>query len=199
MLDKDIFQNDLDHSERHEMKSFTSSQHRHALLRRRIKFVVEKGAMARLFRAGKNRALQEELFKCLQPAELALIRTQEQYDLWLIRTIESDRWKEFSRNGIGLDRWSYFAKLLNIVIYEVISNRELFSDSNWKRLRPFLHIPLDATVTEYLSSLDPNFPKIRKLKGMTKKAYLEFQVASRRLGTKYQVPPIWFEAAWSSQ
>ena len=155
--------------------------------------------MARLFRAGKNRALQDELFRCLQPAELALIRRQEQYDVWLIRTIESDRWKEFSRNGIALDRWSYFAKLLNIVIYEIISNRELFSDGNWKRLRPFLHIPVDATVSDHLFRLDPNFPKIRKLKGMTKETYLEVQAATRRLAAKNHVPPIWFEAAWSSQ
>jgi hypothetical protein len=31
------------------MAIFTAEQHRDALIRRRIKFVVEKGAMARLF------------------------------------------------------------------------------------------------------------------------------------------------------
>lgn len=91
------------------------------------------------------------------------------------------------------------AKLLNIVIYEVISNRELFSDVDWTRLRSFLHIPVDSTVTLHLSSLDPTFPRITRLKGMTKREYLDVQNATRRLAEVHGVPPIWFEAAWSAR
>lgn len=75
-------------------------QHRQALVRRRIKFVVEKGAMARLFRGGTHGALQEQLFRCILPEELAQIRTRGEYDAWLIRTVELDCWRKFSRNGL---------------------------------------------------------------------------------------------------
>lgn len=77
-----------------------SNQHEDALVRRRIKFVVEKGAMARLFREGTHRELQEALFQLIKPSELSSIRTCAQYDSWLLQTIESNRWKRFSRNGL---------------------------------------------------------------------------------------------------
>ncbi len=62
------------------MNPFTPEQHRDALIRRRIKFVVEKGAMARLFKGGTNPALQEELFNRIKPVELAEIQVQDHYD-----------------------------------------------------------------------------------------------------------------------
>ena len=178
---------------------FTDIQHRDALIRRRIKFVVEKGAMARLFRARTHRDLQDELVRSVDVSQLAVIQTRDEYDSWLVSKIESTRWKRFSRHGLANDRWAYFAKLLNIVIYEVISNRELFSDVDWTRLRSFLHIPVDSTVTLHLSSLEPTFPRVTRLKGMTKREYLEVQNATRRLAEVHGVPPIWFEAAWSAR
>lgn len=181
------------------MAILTDKQHRDALMRRRIKFVVEKGAMARLFRARTHRDLQDELVRSVDVSELAVIQTLAEYDSWLVSKIESARWKRFSRHGLANDRWAYFAKLLNIVIYEVISNRELLSEVDWIRLRSFLHIPVDSTVTLHLSGLDPTFPRVTRLKGMTKKEYLEVQNATRRLAEVHGVPPIWFEAAWSAR
>jgi hypothetical protein len=180
------------------MKVFTPQQHLDALVRRRIKFVVEKGAMARLFRAGKHQALQEELFQKLKPSQLASIRTRVDYDSWFVRTIESDNWKRFSRNGLAKDRWAYFAKLVNIIVYEIVSNRELFDETAWKRLQPFLHIPVDTIVLRHLCGMERTFPNVKRLKGMSKETYLELQSATRRLARKYKVPPIWFEAAWSA-
>jgi hypothetical protein len=81
------------------MQPFTADQHRDALIRRRIKFVVEKGAMARLFRGGTNAMLQDELFRRIQPSDLAKIQTRNEYDDWLIRTVELDCWDRYSRNG----------------------------------------------------------------------------------------------------
>jgi len=180
------------------MTVFTEQQHRDALIRRRIKFVVEKGAMARLFKGSSNSALQEELFRCIKPAELSRIQTHDEYDAWLISTIESPCWEPYSRNSLDDDRWAYFAKVINIVVYEIVANRELFSEADWQRLRPFLHIPVDMTVTDHLSRLEPTFPGVWVLKGMTKDQYMCAQDAARRLGREHGVPPIWFEAAWSA-
>lgn len=114
--------------------------------------------MARLFKAGTNAALQEELVRRIRPEELSRIQTRDEYDSWLFNTVESSCWEPYSRNGLADDRWAYFAKVVNIVVYEVIANRELFSEADWQRLRPFLHIPVDATITYHLSKGGAELP-----------------------------------------
>lgn len=180
------------------MHPFSREQHHNSLIRRRIKFVVEKGAMARLFKKGSNLGLQEDLFSRIRPTELATIKTQQEYDDWLIFLVEQDCWSRFSRNGIEQDRWGYFAKLINIIIYEIISNRELFAEGDWLRLRPLLHVPLDWTVTYHLNQIDSEIPALAMLKGMSKETYLTVQKLIRELAIKCSLPPIWFEAAYSA-
>src|SRR5207244_3917510 len=102
----------------------------------------------------------------------------------------------YSRNGLAADRWAYFAKLINIVVYEVMSNRELFSESDWQRLSPFLHLPIDSSVMRHLALLDPAFPCVARLKHMTRAQYFELQTAARRLAATRGCLPIWFEDAW---
>ncbi len=182
------------------MKPFSAEEHRDALVRRRIKFVVEKGAMASLFRAGTSSELQEELFHRLKSAELAGVQTRQNYDDWLTQTVELDCWQKYSRNGLEVDRWAYFAKLISIVVYEIVSNRELFTQADWLRIQPFLHLPIVdwRTVTHHLSQIEPTFPMTSLLKGMTKEEYWHVQEAVRKLAESHNVPPIWFEAAWSA-
>lgn len=176
----------------------TPEQHRQALLQRRIKLIVEKGAMARLFKAGTHDALRGELAQRIRPEYLSSLLTRDEYDRWLLSAVESACWEPFSRNGLAQDRWGYFAKLINIVVYEILANRELSCDTDWQRLRPFLHIPIDSNVTYHLSQLDPSFPAVWVLKGMSKEQYLAAQDAARRLAEAHGVPAIWFEAAWSA-
>jgi hypothetical protein len=83
---------------------FTQEQHREAIIRRRIKFVVEKGAMARLFKGGTHEALREQLARCVRPEHLSHIQTRGEYDSWLLSTAESSCWEPFSRNGLDEDR-----------------------------------------------------------------------------------------------
>ena len=180
------------------MEILKPERHFEALIRRRIKFVVEKGAMARLFKAGTHTALQQELFRRVTPLGLSAVQTREEYDAWLVDSLELECWQAYSRNGLKDDRWGYFAKLVNIVVYEMAANRELLAEDDWQRLQPFLHVPIDSTVTHQLSKLDPTFPAVWTLKGMTKVQYLAVQNAVRALASQYGVPPIWFEAAWSA-
>lgn len=154
--------------------------------------------MARFFLRGTSPDLQQELFKALGPSFLAGIRTRDEWDHWLVELIESERWEPYSRNGLQADRWAYFAKVINIVTYEIVANRELFSQQDWERIQPFLHLPIDTNVSLHLETLDPTFPGIFYLKGMTKTAYWAFQAGARQLAAKLGVPPIWFEAAWSA-
>ncbi len=86
------------------MKPFTPEQHRDALIRRRLKFVVEKGAVARLFKGGTHSALPEELCNRISLAELARSQFQDQDNEWLMRTVALECWSEYARNGIASDR-----------------------------------------------------------------------------------------------
>jgi hypothetical protein len=154
--------------------------------------------MARLFRKGGHAALREKLAHHLKPRRLARIRTRRQYDGWLNRVVGLPCWRPHSHNGLAEDRWAYFAKLINIVVYEIVTNRELFTERDWKRLRPFLHVPVDAVVLEHLLGLNPEFPAPRQLKGMTSDDYWRVQDAARQLAHKHRVPAIWFESAWTA-
>jgi len=180
-----------------DMKTFSKKQHLDALLKRRIKFVVEKGAMARLFRCGTHSSFQRSLFTQLKPARIVRIRSQRQYDAWLSRTVRLRVWARYSQNGVAADRWAYFAKLINILVYEIIANRELVAERDWKRLRPFIHVPVDARVLDHLCRVDRNYAWPEHLKGMSGKDYRRIQDAVRRVAKAQKVPPIWFEAAWS--
>ena len=154
--------------------------------------------MARLFKRGTHAALREELAERIRPERLARIKSRREYDRWVERTIELDCWAPYSRNGLVADRWGYFAKLINIVVYEVVFNRELFVEVDWQRLHPFLHLPIDSSVMRHLSSLDSAFPVVTRLKHMTKQQYFKLQGAARRLAVRHGCLPIWFEDAWVS-
>ena len=176
---------------------FSKEAHADALVRRRIKFVVEKGAVARGFKKATNAQLQHELFCKLKPSKIASLSSREEYDTWILGLIREDCWAPYSRNGLEHDRWAYFAKLLNIVIYEIVTHRELVSESDWQRLQFFLHLPLDSQIFSFLAELDASIPDPGILKDMTAKQYLEIQAVVRRLAAQCGVPPIWFEDAWS--
>ena len=168
------------------MEIFERERHREALVRRRIKFVVEKGAMARLFKRGTHRGLQQELFRRVVPARLSALRVRDEYDAWLIHTVELKCWQTYSRNGLKDDRWGYFAKLLNIIVYEITTNRELLAEDDWRRLQPFLHLPIDSTVTYQMSRLDPRFPMVPTLKGMRVRLFFVGGPETSRRGYEQQ-------------
>jgi len=153
--------------------------------------------MARLFKGGTNSKLQEELYSLIKPDQLSRIKNQEQYDEWLNRIVKLDCWSKYSRNDIKMERWGYFAKLINIVIYEIVSNREVVSKEDWLCIKSFLHVPIDKNVTHHLNQIDSKIPSVVKLKGMSEERYWDIQNAIRELAKEYNVFPIWFEAAWS--
>ncbi|MEK7409015.1 MAG: hypothetical protein AAB225_28460, partial [Acidobacteriota bacterium] len=95
----------------------------------------------------------------------------EQYDSWLSKTVEDECWQPFSRHSLEEDRWAYFAKLVNIVVYEIVSNREVFCESDWQRLRQWLHLPLDSRVCHLLTKVDPTCPVPPLLSGMMADQY----------------------------
>jgi len=177
--------------------SKNNREHQNALVKRRIKFVVEKGAMARLFKKGMTKKLQQELFLRLKLNQLSSINDQERFDKYIKNIVCLKCWAKYTGSSINDVRWAHFAKLLNIVIYELVSNREIFKERDWKSLHRLLHIPIDSIVTEHISKIETSFQKINKLKGMSENKYWEIQYEVRRIARKNKVHPIWFEAAWS--
>lgn len=176
---------------------FTIQKHLDALIRRRVKFVVEKASMARLFKHGISDQLKRTLFETLKPESITKHDSQLDYDHWLQTIIEDNRWDEYARNGIEQDRWGYFAKLINIIIYEIASNRELVSEIDWQKIKWFLHVPLDSNVFFQMEHLDPSFPSTWILTGMTSSQYWTIQKRAREIALRYKIPTIWFDDAWS--
>lgn len=181
------------------MNEFDMITHKQALLRRRIKFVTEKGSMARLFRAGMNSNLQMRLYERLQPTDIIVNETIGEYDTWLIGTVELPIWAPFVREDDDIEsvRWGYFAKLINVLVYEILSNRELVLEKHWFRLKSIIHLPIDKNVTQNILIINPEFKVIQRLKGMTKQQYLNFQADAKKLADIYNVPKIWLEDAWA--
>jgi hypothetical protein len=92
------------------------------------------------------------------------------------------------------------AKIVNILVYEIVSNRELTADADWQRLAPWLHVPLDRFVLAYLRARHPEFPARRgALKGLTKEGYRAMQDAARTLAARDYALPIIYESVWSAE
>jgi len=60
--------------------------------------------MARIFKAGTNAGLQEELIRRVSIDDLATIQSQQKYDQWLTAIVRNDCWAAYSRNGLRLRR-----------------------------------------------------------------------------------------------
>ncbi|MBA3353009.1 MAG: hypothetical protein H0U23_11435 [Blastocatellia bacterium] len=94
--------------------------------------------------------------------------------------------------------WGHFAKLLNVILYEIASNRELITGREWKNLQNMLHVPIDSYVVAHVQHFDPTFPNVKRLKGMTEAQYVAHQDHIRRLADNFGVSPITFEAGYAN-
>lgn len=152
----------------------------------------------RYFKAEVKKALIDEIFDQLRTVPWRALKTLEAYDNWLLNLVKKDCWPQLSKNNIERDRWGMLAKLLNIVIYEALWCRELASEEDWRRIHPWLHVPLDDHVINYLHQLDASsFPQFWNLTGVSEDYYMHVQTAARALATNLHRPAIWFEDAWS--
>jgi hypothetical protein len=179
------------------MQPLSKQEHRDALVRRRIRFILKYPAIARLFKKGSQDELETRLLEKLNPARLAKLRSRTDYERWLERTVEDPCWHACSRWSCDAVRWAHVAKVVNIIVYELLANRELTEEADWHRLRPWLHVPIDLIVGRHLHEMDAKLKLRRVLKGMSKEEYRYLQTAIRRIADQYQLPPIWFEAVWS--
>ena len=161
--------------------------------------VVEHGAIARLFERGTHPRLQRLLVQRVTPRQLSRLRSRDAYDRWLDALVCSKCWSSCSRNGLKADRWAYIAKAVNILIYEIASNRKLLDDKSWRRLRPWLHVPLDSRVFDgFREGCDTHFEPPKRLKGMSRRQYLEIQRRMRSWAAQQAVAPIVIEDYWAS-
>jgi hypothetical protein len=156
-------------------------------------------AIARLFRKGVHDTLEHLLLGKVQPEMLARLQTRADYEKWVEDTVEDPCWAVVSRWPCESIRWAHIAKVLNILAYEVLANRELTAEADWQRLQSWLHVPVDRLVMRHLKGIDTRFNMRSVLKGMTKVEYQQIQAAIQKLALEQGVPPIWFEAAWTAE
>lgn len=177
---------------------FGEAEHLEAVVKRRIKFVVEKGAMARLFKKGLNPELQQVLRSKIDVAALKAFALQEDFDAWHREIVMYEGWAEFTEWPIEQVRWGHFAKLVNIVLYELVANNEIMTYEEAGRLRGLLHLPIDKRVLDFVKSLRRGVRLPKRLLGMTESDYRAIQQAIRKEATRLGIPAIWFEDAWVS-
>jgi hypothetical protein len=177
--------------------TFSREEHIKAVTRRRIKFVVEKGAMARLFKKGTNEGLQRAVCERLRFDRVKSFATRDDFDAWHSSVVADGCWAAFTDRGIEEVRWGHFAKLINIILYELVANNELVGDGEAKRLRQWLHVPIDQKVLGWLRSLQKGVRLPRKLVGMKGSDYRAIQQAMRDEADKRGIPAIWFEDAYA--
>jgi len=163
------------------MSSAQFSQERHieAVIRRRIKFVVEKGAMARLFKKNSHRQLQGVLRQEMDVDALKARQSADDFDAWHRRIVLQQCWANFTDRPIEEVRWGHFAKLINIILYELAANNEIVTDDEARRLRGLLHLPIDQKVLDLVRALQPGTRLPKKLLGMTEADYVAIQRAIR--------------------
>lgn len=176
---------------------FSEDGHIEAVIKRRVKFVVEKGAMARLFKQGTHGDLQEAVRQRIDLNELKSLYTQPGFDAWHRHIVLHECWAHFTSRRIEEVRWGHFAKLINIVLYELVANNEIMTYEQAERLRAFLHVPIDQKVLNLLRSLTEDVRLPRKLLGMEEAEYKAIQETIREEAGKIGIPAIWFEDAYS--
>ena len=177
---------------------FSEAKHLEAVIKRRIKFVVEKGAMARLFKKGVNPELQQVLRSKIDVPALKALAIQKDFDAWHREIVMYEGWAEFTERPIEQVRWGHFAKLANIVLYELVANNEIMTYEEAGRLRDLLHLPIDKRVLDFVRSLRRGVRLPDRLLGMTESDYRAIQQTIREEAARLDIPAIWFEDAWVS-
>lgn len=178
------------------MRSIATS-HREALLKRRIRFVVLYPAINRQLKGDRN-DLIEDLSEKIRPETIEGLNTQDEYDCWFEGVVEEAKWSQYRGDCPEENhRWGQLAKLINIVIYEILHTRGLIEDSIWQKVLSWLHLPLDSIVVDELFRFDQTFKECPPLNAMTKQKYCDMQDRARKVAVGLQRVPISFEDSWS--
>lgn len=119
------------------------------------------------------------------------------FDAWHREIVNSQCWAAFTVREIEQVRWGHFAKLVNIIIYELVANNEVMTYEEAERLRRLIHLPIDQKVLGLVRRLRPGIRLPRKLLDMSESEYAAIQRAIRDEARRLGVPAIWFEDAYA--
>lgn len=178
--------------------TFSKEDHLEAVVKRRIKFVVEKGAMARLFKKHSHQALKRAVRQRIDLQHLKSMKLAKDFDQWHRGIVIDECWVNYTTRSIEQVRWGHFAKLVNIILYELVANNEIMTYEEAEQLRGLLHLPIDQKVLDVVRSLCPGISLPQKLLGMSETDYLTIQRTIREEARKLRIPAIWFEDAYAS-
>ena len=180
------------------MKVYNEQDHREALRLRRLKFLLSYPTPPIQSLLNKK-AFREVILEKLRNPPWGAMKKSKDYDDWLCSLVKADCWRPFATRNLESERWGVFANILNIVLYEILWCRELTTEEEWRRIHPWLHLPLDDHVLHYLYQLDPAmFPNRLWLPtNVTEERYMKVQRAARELASRLNRPAIWFADAWS--
>jgi len=107
--------------------------------------------------------------------------------------------------------WAYFTKMVNIIIYDLITHNELVETSKFHKIKWFIHAPIDNKIISELRRRIPSLEDLRKMNEIKKmlkfckrldsidseESYDQIQRAIRIVQDMRDEPPIYIEDAYS--
>jgi len=135
--------------------------------------------------------------------EVTSIQSQEAYDKWHFKQVEKvydclcNVKGNIGRLGHTGLKYGHASKIFNIFIGHLIFYSPYFTATSVKKVKYFLHIPLDKKVFEALKACSIDAVPT-SIKNVTESSYYTLQTTIRNAAFPYRIPPLFFdEYGWA--
>ncbi|MGV3529132.1 MAG: hypothetical protein ACO1OO_09570 [Flavisolibacter sp.] len=183
-------------------KHLRSAKNYRAWSKVRVIKIILGSSVIRVFENGSK----PELIQCLDELpvdEATLINDQSSYDEWHFEQVQrvfeclSQRQENTKRLGTAGLLYGHAAKIFNLFIGHLVFYSPYFKPAQVKKLKMFLHVPLDKKVFDALKSFEvADLPAT--IKTVNKSSYYLLQNTIRQAALRHNLPPIYFdEYGWS--
>jgi len=144
-----------------------------------------------------------DCFLNLPVSEVISIENQIVYDKWHLKQVkevykclcnQKGNIKRLGHTGL---MYGHATKLFNLFIGHLIFYSPYFPENAVKKVKHFLHVPLDKKVFEVLKACSvKNIPAL--IKDVTEESYYNLQNIIRSSALRYRIPPLYFdEYGWA--
>ena len=168
----------------------------------RIIKIILGNSVIRVFVKGTKVELIE-CFSNIPANQITAIQDQAEYDIWHFKQVQavykclcSVRGNIGRLGHTGL-LYGHATKLFNLFIGHLIFYSPYFNNNAVKKVKKFLHVPLDKKVFDALKvcSIENVPPSIKEL---TEESYYNLQEVIRNAASAYNIPPLYFdEYGWA--
>jgi len=177
-------------------------QHKKALCRTAAE-VVLGSSVIRVFNQGTKVALLP-ILKEIDFDHLIEIKNPEEFKKWFEEELDKIA-REVKKKNENNDRiqpgykWGHTAKILNLMIREIVLNSRYFNDVEVKRIKYYLYAPIDSKIITFLKNSDVklDFQYIKQID--TSEKFYSVQEELGKAADKIKVPRVFIDDIWSER